>query len=434
MPMIVRVVEILCVDQARNAPLLANQYVKGLLATSRKAIRAIKDITTINLAKELDINIVKATNPVDRPAKENSVSQHLDSFDAAFVVNANSSREWAHITSTGKSFGKEIILDFGQSTIRLASSERDLEKALLKPRRVRDDLYGCLFQQLGSVETQGESSGASAESCVRPHNINAALNASCQRFLLTTACTTGFKPTVSDNVGVPASMSSKRVHYDISHGTLPAEGEPYFRSVRKQCQGCSLNFLSIHGAGLENSVGIENPDGTLQGVEARSGCQDAVGSRAYTGSNISPSTSAVTYKMMQCFIVIQKVCGIRMPTPVTHNVQPPVQPQFSALGSQVGENGRLMTESPVHIVKRLAPTHCTSTNVVTPVDGDYLQGEGLGKTSLTGVPISKDFQALKKCGKLSRLLEMKKINKLSLAHTRFTWISLHTFGYIPNSP
>ncbi|GKB37150.1 hypothetical protein Tco_0882092, partial [Tanacetum coccineum] len=37
-----------------------------------------------------------------------------------------------------------------------------------------------------------------------------------------------------------------------------------------------------------------------------------------------------------------------------------------------------------------------------------LLGEGLGKTSLTGVPISNDFQALKKCGKLSRLLEMNK--------------------------
>nr|GEU35913.1 hypothetical protein [Tanacetum cinerariifolium] len=94
-----------------------------------------------------------------------SVSQHLDSFDASFVVNENLGREWADITSTRKSFRKEIILDFGQSTIRPMSSE---------------------------------SSGTSAESCVRPHNMNADLNASCQRFLLTTACTTSFKPTDVD--------------------------------------------------------------------------------------------------------------------------------------------------------------------------------------------------------------------------------------------
>ncbi|GJZ90418.1 hypothetical protein Tco_0662345 [Tanacetum coccineum] len=46
-----RVVEILCADQAQNAPLLANQYVKDWLKTSRKAIEAIKDSTTVNLAK-----------------------------------------------------------------------------------------------------------------------------------------------------------------------------------------------------------------------------------------------------------------------------------------------------------------------------------------------------------------------------------------------
>ncbi|GJR21329.1 hypothetical protein Tco_0969856 [Tanacetum coccineum] len=49
--------------------------------------------------------------------------------------------------------------------------------------------------------------------------------------------------------------------------------------VQAASQGCSLNSLSIHGTGWENSVGIENPDETLQDVEYRSECQGAAGSR-----------------------------------------------------------------------------------------------------------------------------------------------------------
>ncbi|GJX71684.1 hypothetical protein Tco_0308855, partial [Tanacetum coccineum] len=40
--------------------------------------------------------------------------------------------------------------------------------------------------------------------------------------------------------------------------------------VQSARKGCSLNYLSIHGAGCGNSMGIENPDGTLQNVEGGS--------------------------------------------------------------------------------------------------------------------------------------------------------------------
>ncbi|GJV05589.1 hypothetical protein Tco_1343245 [Tanacetum coccineum] len=101
-----------------------------------------------------------------------SVSQHSDmcvstqlaSFGAASVVDQNSNREWADISKIGKSLGKEIVLDFSESTIRLGPTERQLEKAFLKRRYIRDDLCGSLFQQLESVETQGQSSRAVAQS------------------------------------------------------------------------------------------------------------------------------------------------------------------------------------------------------------------------------------------------------------------------------
>ncbi|GJW08079.1 DNA helicase [Tanacetum coccineum] len=106
-----------------------------------------------------------------------------DSLNTTFVLNENLSHGWTNITSTRKSLGKEIILDFEQSAVRLASNERDLERVLLKPRHVRDDRYGCLFQQSGSVETQGQSFGAGDEA----HTVNVVLNANSQGFLLTTA-------------------------------------------------------------------------------------------------------------------------------------------------------------------------------------------------------------------------------------------------------
>ncbi|GKB55285.1 hypothetical protein Tco_0906038 [Tanacetum coccineum] len=61
--------------------------------------------------------------------------------------------------------------------------------------------------------------------------------------------------------------------------------------VQSASQGCSL---SIHGAGLENSVGIKNSDGTLQGVEARSECQDTIGSRVQ-----APRADSASYDGMR---------------------------------------------------------------------------------------------------------------------------------------
>ncbi|PWA40070.1 hypothetical protein CTI12_AA566260 [Artemisia annua] len=67
----------------------------------RKAIGAIKDSTTVNLAKvssdykELDINIVKATNHVERPAKERhiraifaAISATRPRADVAYCIHA----------------------------------------------------------------------------------------------------------------------------------------------------------------------------------------------------------------------------------------------------------------------------------------------------------------------------------------------------------
>ncbi|GKE20129.1 hypothetical protein Tco_1431641, partial [Tanacetum coccineum] len=57
----------------------------------------------------------------------------------------------------------------------------------------RDDRYGCLVQQSGSVETQGESSGTGCEPCAITNS----------GILLTMADTTG-----STHVGPPASTPS----------------------------------------------------------------------------------------------------------------------------------------------------------------------------------------------------------------------------------
>ncbi|GJX40447.1 hypothetical protein Tco_0255437 [Tanacetum coccineum] len=115
---------------------------------------------------------------------------------------------------------------FEQLAIRLASTERDLERALLKPRHLRDDRYGCLFQQLGSVETQGESSGAGHETCVIVRNVNGDEKANSQGFLLTPAYTTCFRTAGSTHVGLPASRSSKRVHCNVFQTTLSSEASP----------------------------------------------------------------------------------------------------------------------------------------------------------------------------------------------------------------
>ncbi|GKB46498.1 nucleotide-binding alpha-beta plait domain-containing protein [Tanacetum coccineum] len=91
------------------------------------------------------------------------------------------------------SLNTTFVLNENLGPVRLAFNERDLERVLLKPRHVRDDSYGCLFKQSGSVETQGQSSGAGDEI----HTVNVDLNVNSQGFLLTTASATGFRPTGS---------------------------------------------------------------------------------------------------------------------------------------------------------------------------------------------------------------------------------------------
>ncbi|GKD38958.1 hypothetical protein Tco_1259165 [Tanacetum coccineum] len=52
------------------------------------------------------------------------------------------------------SLGKEVRMDFENSAVCLPSNEGGLENTLMESRSLRDDLYGSLFQQSGSVETQ----------------------------------------------------------------------------------------------------------------------------------------------------------------------------------------------------------------------------------------------------------------------------------------
>nr|GEV69088.1 DNA helicase Pif1-like protein [Tanacetum cinerariifolium] len=71
-----------------------------------------------------------------------------------------------------------------QLVVRMVPSEWDLRRVRSKPRYYQDDHYGCLFQQLGSVETQGQSSGAGGE----PFGVAST------GFLLTTGDNLDFKP------------------------------------------------------------------------------------------------------------------------------------------------------------------------------------------------------------------------------------------------
>ncbi|GKB30132.1 hypothetical protein Tco_0869533 [Tanacetum coccineum] len=88
--------------------------------------------------------------------------------------------DWDNVTRMPTSTGEEIILDFEHLAVRLASTKRDLERVLLKPRHFRDDRYGC------------ESSGAGDEPCAIAHD----------GFLLATPNTTSFKPASSTDIGV----------------------------------------------------------------------------------------------------------------------------------------------------------------------------------------------------------------------------------------
>ncbi|GJY90115.1 DNA topoisomerase 2, partial [Tanacetum coccineum] len=57
-------------------------------------------------------------------------------------------------TSRPRSLGKEVMLDFEHSAVRLTSTEHDLNSVLMESRSFRDDLYGSLFQQSGSVSNR----------------------------------------------------------------------------------------------------------------------------------------------------------------------------------------------------------------------------------------------------------------------------------------
>ncbi|RVW27510.1 putative clathrin assembly protein [Vitis vinifera] len=66
----------------------------GTQKSLRKALGAIKDSTTVGLAKvnsdykELDIAIVKATNHVERPAKEKHIRATRPRADVAYCIHA----------------------------------------------------------------------------------------------------------------------------------------------------------------------------------------------------------------------------------------------------------------------------------------------------------------------------------------------------------
>ncbi|GKB60986.1 putative reverse transcriptase domain-containing protein [Tanacetum coccineum] len=127
---------------------------------------------------------------------------------------------------TAVAINEEVIPDFEQSAIRLLSTVQDLKRALLKPRHLREDRYNCLFQQSECVETQGESFGAGHETCVIACNVNADENENSQGFLLTLACTIGFRTAGFAHVGLPTSRPSKRVHYNVFQTTLSSEASP----------------------------------------------------------------------------------------------------------------------------------------------------------------------------------------------------------------
>nr|GEU67935.1 helitron helicase-like domain-containing protein [Tanacetum cinerariifolium] len=59
---------------------------------------------------------------------------------------------------SARSLGKETVLDFEHSAIRLTSPERDLQTALMESESLHGDIYGSLFQQSRSVERRGQSS------------------------------------------------------------------------------------------------------------------------------------------------------------------------------------------------------------------------------------------------------------------------------------
>nr|GEV01133.1 retrovirus-related Pol polyprotein from transposon TNT 1-94 [Tanacetum cinerariifolium] len=90
---------------------------------------------------------------------------------------------WENVTRMSRSVGREITLDFEQSVVCFDNVTR-MTRVRSKPRYYQNDHYGCLFQQLGSVETQGQSSSAGGE----PFGVAST------GFLLTTGDNLDFKP------------------------------------------------------------------------------------------------------------------------------------------------------------------------------------------------------------------------------------------------
>ncbi|GJX47152.1 DNA helicase [Tanacetum coccineum] len=142
------------------------------------------------------------------------ISTQLPSLGAPHVVDENSNHEWAYISKTGKSLGKEIVLDFGESAIRLEPTERQLEKALLNV-----DIFEMIYVIL----------------CQSSRAISGSLNESSEKFLCTTIDTTPFKATGTSKrrrsttpaiTAAPFKATAKRVSYDVAHRTLSSEGSP----------------------------------------------------------------------------------------------------------------------------------------------------------------------------------------------------------------
>nr|GEW82324.1 hypothetical protein [Tanacetum cinerariifolium] len=74
-------------------------------------------------------------------------------------------------TSRPRSLGKRLCW-IEHSTIRLTFTERDLKSFPMESRHFRDDLHGSLFQQSGSVETEGQSSSVAHKESVTTHHFN----------------------------------------------------------------------------------------------------------------------------------------------------------------------------------------------------------------------------------------------------------------------
>ncbi|GKD02472.1 hypothetical protein Tco_1177446, partial [Tanacetum coccineum] len=72
------------------------------------------------------------------------------------------------------------------SDVHLTSSERDLKSVPMESTHFCDDLYGSLFQQSGSVETEGQSSSVAHKQSVTTHHLNTDPDAQQQGFLRAT--------------------------------------------------------------------------------------------------------------------------------------------------------------------------------------------------------------------------------------------------------